>query len=76
MLTIGQQIALGQHLSEYPDDKSFNQIMEMLINSEDDDSVGVWTLFEDLDIKEFVSHLIDLSQMIDNEINIIKNNKG
>jgi len=62
-LSNGQEIVLRQHLADYPDDATFEQVCMML--EDDSDEVSIWVYFEDWDIQAFISHITKLANAID-----------
>jgi hypothetical protein len=65
-LTRGQSIALAYHLTEYPDDVAFEDILEMM--EDDSNSVTIWCVFEDMNIVTLTTHIQSLSRDIDRAI--------
>ncbi len=65
-LTKGQSIALDYHLTEYPDNTPFEDILEMM--EDDVNSVTIWCPFEDMDIVTLTTHIQSLSRDIDRAI--------
>jgi hypothetical protein len=63
-LSHGQDIALRMHLSDYPDDASFEQVL-MMLEDDENDEVGIWYPFEEWDTEAFIDHLTKLSNAID-----------
>lgn len=51
-----QDFAIGQCLSDYPPDATYEQICELI--ADDDESVIIWEPFEDLDIVEIMDGMI------------------
>lgn len=73
-LSHGQTIVLGQHLADYPDDVSFEDVLDMIENG--DDEVTVWIYFEDWDTETFTEHLTKLANAIDKAIVEVKEQDG
>ena len=71
MITKGQEIALQNHLTFYPSDKNFIEIINML--RDDHEDVGMWEHFVEWNIYEFCKHLIILSDQIDSALENSKN---
>ncbi len=63
--TIGQQIVLGQHLSDWPEDKTFTDILLTIIDGDKDSVISIWEPFCEWDKEFFVDHIYDLSRAID-----------
>lgn len=63
MLSHGQQIVLNHHLADYPEDASFEHILDMI--EEGDEEVSIWVYFEEWDGEALTSHLKKLAQSID-----------
>lgn len=70
-LTIGQRTALNQHLTEYPDNLTFGQIIFRLINNdlydEDDENmeICVQEYFQDWCMEALGEHLTSIAESID-----------
>jgi hypothetical protein len=52
-----QDFVIGQCLSDYPPDATYEQICELI--ADDDESVTIWEPFEDLDVVEIMDGMID-----------------
>jgi hypothetical protein len=52
-----QDFVLGQCLSDYPPDATYEEICELI--ADDDESVTIWAPFEDLDVVEIMDGMID-----------------
>jgi hypothetical protein len=70
-LTAGQYIVLQHHLSGFPDDKSFKEILDMIDSY--DDEVSIWEALEEWDRDDLVDHIAGIAQDIDKEIERAKN---
>jgi hypothetical protein len=45
-----ERFALNEHLSEFPDDKTFDEIIELILN--EDESVIIWEPFENYPVED------------------------
>lgn len=70
MLTQGEMIVLNHHLTEWPDDTSFADILNLIHNQ--DESVSVWEPFNEWDSEYFMTHI----KHIADSINIAFNKVG
>ncbi len=52
-----QDFVIGQCLSDYPPDATYEEICELI--ADDDESVTIWEPFEDLDVVEIMDGMID-----------------
>lgn len=62
-LSAGELMVLRHHLSLFPEDKSMEEICQLIMESDDD--VGIWGEFDDWNLKNFIEHLRDLASDID-----------
>jgi hypothetical protein len=73
-LTKGQSISLDYHLTEYPDNASFDEILEMI--EDDVNSVTIWCIFEEMEAITLISNISSLARDIDRAIENGKSNHG
>jgi len=52
--------ALNEHLSEFPDNKTFDEIIELILN--DDESVIIWEPFENYPADDVVEIIINTKE--------------
>jgi hypothetical protein len=64
--TKGQSIALDYHLTEYPDNVAFEDILELM--EDDVNSVTIWCVFECMDVVTLTTHIGSLARDIDRAI--------
>lgn len=57
-LDLTEVFALGQWLSDYPDDKTYNEIIEMLEN-DDDENITAWEVVEDYPLSDVALFIED-----------------
>lgn len=66
LLSHGQEIVLNHHLTEYPTELQFDDILYMIEN--DSDHITIWAPFEDWEIEMLTKSLRYLSSEIDRRI--------
>lgn len=66
LLSHGQEIVLRHHLADYPEDATFQDIMNMLEDCSD--QVSIWFPFEDWHNLSLIEHLSKLANNIDKVI--------
>ena len=57
-MTVYETFALNEYLSSYPNDKSFDQILELI--ERDDNDVLVWEVYQNSDRYSIVTLIMDL----------------
>jgi hypothetical protein len=62
-LTKGQYIALQHTLTEFPENKSFDEILLAIF--EESEEILIWEPFENFDKDRIVNHIVNLSEDID-----------
>jgi hypothetical protein len=55
-----ERFALNEHLSEFPDDKTFEEIIELILN--EDESVIIWEPFENYPADDVVEIIINTKE--------------
>lgn len=63
-----ERFALNEHLSEFPDDKTFDEIIELILN--EDESVIIWEPFENYpaeDVIEIIENTKDHFETVTKE---------
>jgi hypothetical protein len=60
-MTYAEQFAINEWLSDYPEDKTYAEIMEMMVGDEDEwvhDEISVWQTVEHFTLRQ-VAEFID-----------------
>jgi hypothetical protein len=76
MLTKYQKFALDHFLSEYPEDMSFNEILEHIINESENININIWEPFENEpaeNVRDYIAHMA--SDLEDKFIAKLESNK-
>jgi len=74
VLSHGQSIALNHHLAGYPENVSFETVMDMIIDG--DEEVDIWCYFEEWDANALTEHLTKLAHSIDKAVIESKNEES
>lgn len=79
MLNTYERFALGQYLSEFPEDKSFHEILDIIEKSDFDDEAYdellVWEPFENCDGDNLAALIGALKEDLE-EVFVPRNSKG
>jgi hypothetical protein len=55
-----ERFALNEHLSEFPDDKTFEEILELILN--EDESVIIWEPFENYPADDVIEIIVNTKE--------------
>lgn len=66
VLSHGQEIVLRNHLADYPEDATFQDVMYML--EDEKEEVSIWAPFEEWNKIDFIRHLEILANDIDKAV--------
>lgn len=56
-------VALGQYLSDYPDDKTYEEVLDLILA--EDESISIWEPFENYDPEWIVENIESLKQTLE-----------
>jgi len=74
-MTHAENFALGQWLSDYPEDKTYDEIMELMEGEEDEwvhEEISVWQTVEHFTLRQVAEFIEDTKQHFENTIKVMK----
>jgi len=74
-MTHAENFALGQWLSDYPEGKTYQEIIDMMIGDEDqwmNEEISVWQTVENFTLRQVAEFIEDTKQHFENTVNAMK----
>jgi len=74
-MTHAENFALGQWLSDYPEGKTYQEIIDTMIGDEDqwmNEEISVWQTVENFTLRQVAEFIEDTKQHFENTVNAMK----
>jgi hypothetical protein len=74
-MTHAENFALNQWLSDYPEGKTYQEIIDMMIGDEDqwmNEEISVWQTVENFTLRQVAEFIEDTKQHFENTVNAMK----